>query len=71
MEKRVTFRSGWLPWALVAPQLAIVGVFFFWPAGQALYQSLLTQDAFGTSTEFVGMDNFRRLVADADYLASF
>ena len=71
MEKRVTFRSGWLPWALVAPQLAIVGVFFFWPAGQALYQSLLTQDAFGTSTEFVGIDNFRRLVADADYLASF
>ena len=71
MDKRVTFRSGWLPWALVAPQLAIVGVFFFWPAGQALYQSLLTQDAFGTSTEFVGLDNFRRLVADADYLASF
>jgi sn-glycerol 3-phosphate transport system permease protein len=71
LEKRVTFRSGWLPWALVAPQLAIVGVFFFWPAGQALYQSLLSQDAFGTATEFVGLDNFRRLFADADYLASF
>lgn len=71
MEKRVTFRSGWLPWALVAPQLAIVGLFFFWPAGQALYQSLLSQDAFGTATEFVGLDNFRRLFADADYLASF
>jgi len=71
LEKRVTFRSGWLPWALVAPQLAIVGVFFFWPAGQALYQSLLSQDAFGTATEFVGLDNFRRLFGDADYLASF
>jgi sn-glycerol 3-phosphate transport system permease protein len=71
LEKRVTFRSGWLPWALVAPQLAVVGVFFFWPAGQALYQSLLSQDAFGTSTEFVGLDNFRRLFNDADYLASF
>ena len=71
MEKRVRFRSAWLPWALVAPQLAIVLVFFFWPAGQALYQSVLEQDAFGTSTEFVGLQNFERLWADETYLASF
>jgi len=71
MEKRVRFRSAWLPWLLVAPQMAIVLVFFFWPAGQALYQSLLQQDAFGMSTEFVGLENFRRLFADESYLASF
>jgi sn-glycerol 3-phosphate transport system permease protein len=71
VEKRVRFKSWWLPWALVAPQLAIVLVFFFWPAGQALYQSVLQQDAFGTSVEFVGLDNFRRLFADETYLASF
>ena len=71
MEKRVRFRSAWLPWALVAPQLLVIGVFFFWPAAQALYQSLLTQDAFGTSSEFVGLENFRRLFADETYLASF
>jgi sn-glycerol 3-phosphate transport system permease protein len=71
VEKRVRFKSWWLPWALVAPQLAIVLVFFFWPAGQALYQSVLQQDAFGTSVEFVGLDNFRRLIADETYLASF
>ncbi len=71
MEKRVRFRSAWLPWALVAPQLAIVLVFFFWPAGQALYQSVLEQDAFGTSTEFVGLQNFERLWADETYLESF
>jgi sn-glycerol 3-phosphate transport system permease protein len=71
VEKRVRFRSWWLPWALVAPQLAIVLVFFFWPAGQALYQSVLQQDAFGINTEFVGLDNFRRLWNDATYLASF
>jgi ABC-type sugar transport system permease subunit len=53
MEKRVRFQSRWLPWALVAPQMIIVLVFFFWPAGQALYQSVLQQDAFGTATEFV------------------
>jgi sn-glycerol 3-phosphate transport system permease protein len=46
-------------------------VFFFWPAGQALYQSVLLQDAFGTSTEFVGLQNFKQLFADETYLASF
>jgi len=71
MEKRVLFKSAWLPWLLVAPQLAIVLVFFFWPAGQALYQSVLQQDAFGTSTVFIGMENFERLWGDPTYLASF
>jgi sn-glycerol 3-phosphate transport system permease protein len=70
-EKRVRFKSWWLPWVLVAPQLIIISVFFFWPAGQALYNSLLQQDAFGTSTEFVGWENFQRLFADETYLASF
>jgi sn-glycerol 3-phosphate transport system permease protein len=71
MEKRVLFRSSWLPWVLIAPQMAIVLVFFFWPAGQALYQSLQQQDAFGSSTEFVGFANFQRLIDDASYLESF
>jgi sn-glycerol 3-phosphate transport system permease protein len=71
MEKRVRFKSWWLPWLLVAPQMAVVLVFFFWPAAQALYQSVLTQDAFGTSTEFVGLENFQRLFNDESYLASF
>ncbi len=70
-EKRVVFRSTWLPWLLVAPQMVVVLVFFFWPAGQALYQSVLLQDAFGTSTEFVGLQNFKQLFADETYLASF
>jgi sn-glycerol 3-phosphate transport system permease protein len=52
--------------------MAVVLVFFFWPAGQALYQSVLTQDAFGTTAAvFVGLDNFRTLFADATYWASF
>ncbi len=71
MEKRVLFKSSWLPWALIAPQMAVILVFFFWPAWQALYQSVLQQDAFGSSTEFVGMANFKRLFDDPSYLASF
>ena len=71
IEKRVRFKSWWLPWVLVAPQMAIVLVFFFWPAGQALFQSVLQEDAFGTRSEFVGLQNFQRLWADDTYLASF
>ena len=71
VEKRVRFKSWWLPWLLVAPQLVVVLVFFFWPAAQTLYQSVLREDAFGTSTEFVGLENFKALWADESYLASF
>ena len=70
-EKRVVFRSSWLPWVLIAPQMAIILVFFFWPAGQALYQSVLLEDAFGATREFVGLENFQRLFNDPSYLASF
>ncbi|HPO19111.1 MAG TPA: sn-glycerol-3-phosphate ABC transporter permease UgpA [Rubrivivax sp.] len=70
-EKRVVFRSRWLPWALLAPQGAVIAVFFFWPAGQALVQSFQQSDAFGTSVEWVGLDNFRNLFDDPAYLASF
>ncbi len=71
MEKRVVFKSAWLPYLLVAPQIAITVVFFFWPAFQALYQSLLSQDAFGLHSEFVWFENFRALFADDHYLLSF
>jgi sn-glycerol 3-phosphate transport system permease protein len=71
VEKRVVFRSAWLPWALLAPQLIVIVVFFFWPAAQALLQSLQQSDAFGTSVEWVGLENFRNLWRDETYLASF
>ncbi len=53
------------------PQLIIIIVFFFWPAGQAVLQSLQVQDAFGLSTEWVGFRNFIQLWNDPTYLASF
>ena len=71
LEKRVVFRSAWLPWLLVLPQAAIIGVFFFWPAAQTVIQSLQQQDAFGISTEWVGAGNFQRIFADPSYIASF
>jgi sn-glycerol 3-phosphate transport system permease protein len=71
MEKRVVFRSAWLPYALLAPQIAVTLVFFFWPAAQALWFSFQLQDAFGLRTEFVGLQNFAALFADERYLQSF
>ena len=71
MEKRVTFRSKWLPWVLIAPQVAIILVFFYWPAAQSLIQSFQQQDAFGTSVEWIGLENFRNLINDETYLSSF
>ena len=71
MEKRVVFRSAWLPYVLVAPQLAITVVFFFWPASQAVWFSFQLQDAFGIASEFVGLENFKALFVDPHYLQSF
>ena len=71
MEKRVVFRSAWLPYVLLAPQLAITVVFFFWPAGQAVWYSFQLQDAFGLHSEFVWFDNFTSLFRDPHYLESF
>ena len=71
VEKRVVFKSKWLPWVLIAPQVFIIGAFFFWPAVQAILQSVQQSDAFGTSIEWVGLENFRNLWNDETYLASF
>jgi sn-glycerol 3-phosphate transport system permease protein len=70
MEKRVVFRHPVLPFLLVAPQIAITLIFFMWPASQALYQSVLREDAFGLNTEFVWLENFGDLFRDPQYLNS-
>ncbi len=70
-EKRVVFRSAWLPYLLLAPQIAITIIFFFWPAAQAIWFSFLLQDAFGLKTEFIWLRNFTDLFRDSHYLASF
>ncbi|HML10506.1 MAG TPA: sn-glycerol-3-phosphate ABC transporter permease UgpA [Stellaceae bacterium] len=71
MDRRVVF-SGWLfPALLLLPQLAVTVIFFFWPAGQAIVQSVQGGDAFGLSTRFVGWDNFATLFADPNYIFSF
>lgn len=68
--KRTIFGSKSLPYALLLPQLAITAIFFLWPAGQAIWQSFLREDAFGLSTHFVGLTNYVALFEDPSYLNS-
>lgn len=70
-SSRPVFRSSWLPYALVLPQLIITIIFFIWPAGEALWYSLQNVDPFGLSSTFVGLDNFKQLFHDSYYLDSF
>lgn len=71
MDKRVTFQGSWLPVLLVLPQIAVTIVFFFYPAGQAIWQSLFIPDPFGLSMQFVGLGNFEFLLGDRFYRSSF
>ena len=67
MRRKVIFRGTALPLLLLAPQLAVTAVFFLWPAGVAVYQSVLQQDPWGLRTEFVGLRNFAEVLADPDW----
>jgi sn-glycerol 3-phosphate transport system permease protein len=71
MEKRVTFKGIWLPLLLLAPQVVVTAVFFFYPAGQAIWQSLFIPDPFGLSMQWVGLGNFEYLLGNRFYRASF
>ncbi|MBW8640671.1 sn-glycerol-3-phosphate ABC transporter permease UgpA [Hoeflea sp. WL0058] len=71
MEKRVTFKGWTLPLILIFPQVLISAVFFFYPAGEAIWQSLFIPDPFGLSAQFVGLGNFEFLFSDKYYRASF
>jgi len=68
--KRTVFRNRWLPYALVAPQLAVTVVFFFWPAFDSLRLSLYRASPFGDRLIFIGLGNFERLLSDPAYFRS-
>jgi sn-glycerol 3-phosphate transport system permease protein len=70
MQKQTVFHNRLLPLLLLVPQLAIVLVFFYWPAAQAVWQSFLLQDAFGLSTTFVAFENYAELLQQPEYFAT-
>jgi sn-glycerol 3-phosphate transport system permease protein len=70
LERRTIFPGVALPFCLVAPQLLLTAVFFLWPAAKAMQEAVTATDPFGTSTIFVGLDNFKALFTDSQYLAA-
>jgi sn-glycerol 3-phosphate transport system permease protein len=70
MRRRVIYDNKVLPYLLLAPQLAITAVFFFYPAGQAVWMSFLREDMFGISSTFVWLENYERVLSNPNYVAS-
>jgi len=68
--KRTVFPNRWLPYLLVAPQLAVTLAFFFWPAFDSLRLSLYRASPFGDRLIFIGLGNFQRLLSDPAYFRS-
>jgi sn-glycerol 3-phosphate transport system permease protein len=71
MHKRVVFSNRLLPYLLLAPQAAVIALFFYWPSAEAIRQSLFIPDPFGLSEQFVGLSNFEFLLGDRFYRAAF
>ncbi|TBR38134.1 ABC transporter permease subunit [Marinomonas agarivorans] len=69
--KRVQFSHSPIPYLFIVPQLAIIAVFFFWPALQALYLSFMLEDPWGLSSQFVGFENYVELFSSSEYLSTF
>ncbi|WP_299777054.1 ABC transporter permease subunit [uncultured Roseobacter sp.] len=66
--KRAGFTTVWLPVALLLPQLMIIAIFFYWPAGWALQSSFYLQDPFGFGSTFVGVENYTDLANNGEYM---
>ena len=67
MERRAYYRNGWMPWLLLAPQLLLVLVFFYWPTTQALYWAFSLEQPWGGGNTWVGFDNFLAIFRDREY----
>ncbi|MCC6867899.1 MAG: sugar ABC transporter permease [Burkholderiales bacterium] len=58
------FREGAMPYAFVAPVVAVVGVFVYWPLLYSIYLSFFDWNFVSPVKEFVGFDNFTRVAND-------
>tara|TARA_Y100000739_G_scaffold76680_1_gene64874 strand:+ start:136 stop:1014 length:879 start_codon:yes stop_codon:yes gene_type:complete len=66
--KRVQFSSYFTQWFFVAPQLLIIIIFLYIPIVQTFRDAFTTQDPFGFSSTFAGLDNFIYTFSDPNYL---
>lgn len=64
------FTGRWSYVALVTPILLLIGLFFYIPVGLAFFWSLFLERPFGGGSEFVGLQNFYRVLSDPEFWAS-
>lgn len=65
--RRAVFNNNWVAAAMVAPQLLIIFIFFYWPTSQALYWAFTLEQPWGGGNTWVGFDNFKALLTDDLY----
>lgn len=68
--RRAYFKNNWIAALVVAPQLLIIFVFFYWPTSQALYWAFTLEQPWGGGNEWVGFENFAFLLSDDLYWQS-
>ncbi|KNY32366.1 ABC transporter permease subunit [Agrobacterium sp. LC34] len=66
--KRVQFSSSFVPYLFLAPQLAVIFIFFYWPSVQAIQSSFYLEDPFGFGASFVGFANYSDAIFNPEYL---
>lgn len=67
--KRVQFSSSYVPYLFLAPQLAVIFIFFYWPSVQAIHSSFYIEDPFGFGASFVGLSNYSDAIFSPEYLS--
>ncbi|QCM06611.1 sugar ABC transporter permease [Rhizobium oryzihabitans] len=67
--KRVQFSSSFVPYLFLAPQLAVIFIFFYWPSVQAVHSSFYIEDPFGFGASFVGFANYSDAIFNPEYLS--
>jgi sn-glycerol 3-phosphate transport system permease protein len=70
LERTAYYRNRVLPWLLLAPQLLLVLVFFYWPTSQALYWAFTLEQPWGGGNTWVGLQNFASIFRDGGYWAT-
>lgn len=65
--RRAYFKNNWIAALVVAPQLLIIFVFFYWPTSQALYWAFTLEQPWGGGNEWVGLENFQAILSDDLY----
>ncbi len=58
-------------WLFVMPAIIVVGLLFIYPFLSSIYFSFTTKNLLSSNYQFVGLENYRKVLADPDFWNSF